>query len=203
MLDSKNYNSSETLMVINKTHIIKNLVTVIAVTLFFSCENNFSDVQKIGVLQNQPVGEAENIDLKYTELQENDTVTHLLANLLSPKMLDYSNRDFSFSEFPEGIMLKTYDREGKLTTITSDYAIFYDDTNIIDLRGNVVIATHQKDSLFTEQLYYNEKLEWVFTNKPWLYKDAAGTKHGVGFDADKDFKNFQMLEMGGDFEFDN
>jgi hypothetical protein len=26
---------------------------------------------------------------------------------------------------------------------------------------------------------------------------------GSGFDSDKDFKNFQMLEMGGDFELDN
>ena len=106
MLDSKNYNSSETLMVINKTHIIKNLVTVIAVTLFFSCENNFSDVQKIGVLQNQPVDEAENIDLKYTELQENDTVTHLLANLLSPKMLDYSTEIFLFLNFQKVLCLR-------------------------------------------------------------------------------------------------
>ena len=62
-------------------HIIKNLVTAIAVTLFFSCQNDFDDVQKVGVLQNQPIGEAENIDLKYTEFKE-DTV-RLLANLLS------------------------------------------------------------------------------------------------------------------------
>ena len=50
-------------------HIIKNLVIAIAVTLFFACENNFNDVQQVGVLQNQPIGEAENIDLKYTELE--------------------------------------------------------------------------------------------------------------------------------------
>ncbi len=75
----------------------------------------------------------------------------------------------------------------------------YADTDIIDLRGNVQIATHEKDTLFTEQLYYNQKLEWLFTNEPWIY----GTLHGIGFDSDKEFKNFQMLEMGGDFEVDN
>ena len=46
------------------SHIIKNLVTAYVVTLFFGCENNFSDVKKVGILQNQPIGEAENIDLK-------------------------------------------------------------------------------------------------------------------------------------------
>ncbi|WP_178990395.1 LPS export ABC transporter periplasmic protein LptC [Winogradskyella schleiferi] len=188
-------------MIKHNLHIIRNLVTAIVVTLFFSCKNDFDEVQKVGVLQNQPIGEAKDIDLKYTEFKE-DTV-RLIANLLSPKMLDYSNRNFAFNEFPEGIELKIYDANKNKTTITSDYAIVYNETNIIDLRGNVKIATHEKDTLFTEQLYYNQKLEWAFTNEPWLFKRAVGPLHGIGFDSDKEFKNFQMLEMGGQFELDN
>ncbi|MDN3491987.1 LPS export ABC transporter periplasmic protein LptC [Winogradskyella bathintestinalis] len=178
-------------------HIIKNVVTAIVVTTFFSCNNDFDDIQKVGILQNQPIGEAEDINLKYTELAE-DTVK-LLANLLSPKMLDYSNRNFPFNEFPKGIELKIYDDNNNQTTITSNYAIVYNETDIIDLRGDVRIATHEKDTLYTEQLYYNQKLEWAFTNEPWQF----GTLHGIGFDSDKEFKNFQMLEMGGEFELDN
>ena len=68
-------------------------------------------------IQNQPIGEAENIDLKYTEYE--DSTVRLIANLLSPKMLDYSNRDFAFSEFPDGIELKIYDENDNKTTITS------------------------------------------------------------------------------------
>jgi len=185
----------------NHLHIIKNLVTAIVVTLFFSCKNNFDEVQKIGVLQNQPIGEAEDIDLKYTEYK--DSTVDLLANLLSPKMLDYSNRPFSFSEFPEGVELKIYDEDDNKTTILANYAIYYTDTDIIDLQGNVRIATHEKDTLFTEQLYYNEKLEWVFTNEPFYFKRTKGFTEGLGFDSDKTFEKFQMLEMGGDFELDN
>ena len=183
-------------------HNIKNLVTAIVVTLFFSCKNDFDKVQKIGVLQNQPIGEAENIDLKYTEVKE-DTTVRLLANLLSLKMLDYSNRDFAFSEFPEGIELKVYDDNNDKTTITSKYAIFYTETDIIDLRDNVVVATHDGDTLYTDQLYYNDKLEWVFTNHQFIFKRATGKTYGYGFDSDKSFTKFQMHEMGGDFEIDN
>jgi LPS export ABC transporter protein LptC len=184
-------------------HIIRNLVTAVAVTLFFSCENNFGDVQKVGVLQNQPIGEAENINLKYTELEEKDTIVRLVANLISPKMLDYSNRDFGFSEFPEGIELKVYDKNNNLTTITSNYAIFYTETDIIDLRGDVVIATHENDSLFTDQLYYNEKLEWVFTNKYFEFNRRGIPMDGNGFDADKTFKIFKVHEMSGSVLIDN
>lgn len=190
-------------MKIKYSHIIKNLVTAIVVTLFFACENDFDEVQKVGIFQNQPIGEAEDIDLKYTELIEGSDSVHLKANLISPKMLDYSNRDFAFSEFPEGIFLKIYDENGKLTTIRSNYAIFYTETDIIDLRGSVTITTHEKETLVTEQLFYNQKLEWLFTNERWIFTRSVGPLHGVGFDSDKDFKNFQMLEMGGDFELDN
>jgi LPS export ABC transporter protein LptC len=182
-------------------HKIKNLVTAIVVTLFFSCKNDFNEVQKVGVLQNQPIGEAENIDLKYTEFKE-DTV-RLLANLLSPKMLDYSNRDFSFSEFPDGIELNVFDDNNNKTTITSRYAIYYTDTDIIDLRGDVVVATHDKETLFTDQLYYNEKLEWVFTNESFLFKQTTSQTNGYGFDSDKAFEKYQMNEMGSEIEFDN
>ncbi|MDB9781907.1 LPS export ABC transporter periplasmic protein LptC [Winogradskyella sp.] len=188
-------------MKIKKLNIIKNLVTAIAVTLFFACENNYNDVQNVGVLQNQPIGEATNINLKYTEY--NDSVVDLLANLISPKMLDYSNRSFSFSEFPKGIELKVYDDEQQETTILANYAIYYTDKDIIDLQGNVRVATPEKDTLFTAQLYYNEKSEWVFTNEPFIFKRTTGITHGIGFDSDKTFKKFQMLEMGGDIEIDN
>ncbi|QNK76417.1 LPS export ABC transporter periplasmic protein LptC [Winogradskyella undariae] len=183
----------------NKLHIIKNLVTAIVVTLFFSCENDFNEVQKVGMLQNQPIGEAVDLDLDYTEFKE-DTV-RLLSNLLSPKMLDYSNRNFAFNEFPEGLELSIFDEKGNKTTITSDYAIVYSETDMIDLRGNVRIATYQKDTLFTEQLYYNQKLEWAFTNEPFLLKSLTSNLYGIGFDSDKNLKAPQVLEPGGDFEF--
>ena len=51
-------------------------------------------MQQVGVLQNEPIGVADTINLKYTDSFQ------LIANLLSPKMLDYSNLDFAFSELP-------------------------------------------------------------------------------------------------------
>ncbi|WP_179374613.1 LPS export ABC transporter periplasmic protein LptC [Winogradskyella wichelsiae] len=185
----------------NILHSIKNIVTAIVVTLFFSCNNNFDEVQKVGVLQNGPVGEAVDLDLDYTEFKE-DTVK-LITNLLSPKMLDYSNRNFAFSEFPEGVELIIFDDNGYKTTITSNYAIVYSDTDIIDLRGDVKIASHQKDTLFTEQLYYNQKLEWAFTNEPFLLKSLTSNLKGIGFDSDKNLKEPQVLESSGDFEVEN
>lgn len=181
-----------------KTHIILHLVTVLAVTLCFQCADNFKDVQKVGVLQNEPAGVAENINLKYTDSGL------LTANLLSPKMLDYSNRAFGFSEFPDGIHLTLFDKNQNKSTVISDYAIYYSDTEIIDLQGNVKLATYKQDTLYTDQLYYFEKDEWVFTNQPFRLKSPTGDTYGNGLDSDVDFKQITILEMNNsDIQIDN
>ncbi|MCK8480495.1 LPS export ABC transporter periplasmic protein LptC [Psychroserpens algicola] len=173
------------------------IVTAIVVTMFFSCKNNFKEVQQIGVLQNQPIGEAKNINLKYTEAE--DSIGRVIANLESPKMLDYSNRDFSFSEFPDGLRLSLYDENNQKNIVLADYGIVYNATDLIDLQGNVILITPQKDSLFAEQLYYDQKNEWLFTNLPVQLKSAtANNGHGDIFDSDTKFKNYTILEGRGD-----
>ncbi|MGC1473555.1 MAG: LPS export ABC transporter periplasmic protein LptC [Psychroserpens sp.] len=173
------------------------IVTAIVVTMFFSCKNNFKAVQNIGVLQNQPIGEAKNINLKYTEAP--DSIGRVIANLESPKMLDYSNRDFAFSEFPDGLRLYLYDENNQKNTVLADYGIVYNETDLIDLQGNVVLITPQNDSLFAEQLYYDQKREWLFTNLPVRLKSAtANNGNGDIFDSDTKFKNYTILDGRGD-----
>ena len=118
-----------------------NIVTVFTVTMFFSCNNNYNEVQKMGISENEPIGIAEHINLKHTD---SGRVT---ANLLSSKMLDFSNRDFPYYEFTEGVTLYLFDDENKKSTVVSDYAITYDRTNLIDLQGNVKIITQTNDTL--------------------------------------------------------
>jgi len=174
------------------------IAMVFTVAMFFQCKGNFDEVQKIGVLQNEPVGIAEHINLKYTDSGK------VTANLISPKMLDYSNMDFGYFEFPEGIRLILFDKDNNETVVTSDYAINYSEKNLIDLRGNVVLATHTKDTLYTEQLYYNEKLEWVFTDKPFRMRSSTQNTLGMHLDSDIDFKDIQILGMNdSDFQIDN
>ena len=177
-------------MKVKNLHIIKSIVTAIVVTMFFSCKDNFKEIQQIGVLQNEPIGIAEDINLKYTDSGK------VKANLLSPKMKDFSNRQFAFTEFPEGIKLMLYDK-GRQSTILSDYAISYDQNDLIDLQDNVIIITQQGDSIFANQLYYDQKNEQIFTNEAFKMVSPTKIITGNGFNSDKDFKHFEALEVTG------
>jgi len=166
-------------------------VTVFTVTLLFSCKNNFKEIQNIGALDIGPLSIAENINTKYTDSGK------LVSHLISPKMLNYSNREFAFYEFPEGINLTMFDKENNKSNVLADYAILYNETDLIDLQGNVVLTTHNKDTLYADQLFYHQKKEWLFTNYPVRFRTKNEIINGVGFDSNRDFTQAQVLEVTG------
>ena len=167
-----------------------NIVITVVMAMFFSCNNNLKKVQGIDVSDNEPIGVAENINLKYTDSGK------VQAILKSPKMFDYSNRKFPYNEFTEGVNLELFE-DGKKSVVISDYAIIYDKTNIIDLQGNVKITTHSNDTLYAEQLYYDQLKEWLFTNKPVTFRTGQDLINGNGFDSNSKFTNAEVLEITG------
>ena len=84
-------------------------------------------------------------------------------------------------------------------TIFSDYAIVNNKTDLIDLRGNVIVVTSTNDSLFTEQLYYDKDNKWVFNNEAVQFKSKDYVTNGVGFDSDEAFTKVEVLDVTGQF----
>jgi len=62
--------------------------------------------------------------------------------------------------------------------------------------SNVRIATKTNDTLFAEQLYYDQKKEWLYSNKPITMKLLDGSiMKGNIFDTDRNFKNLSLIEF--------
>jgi LPS export ABC transporter protein LptC len=115
-------------------------------------------------------------------------------------MLDYASVDFPFTEFPKGIDVTLYDKKEKKTFIRSNYAISFKGTNIIDLQGKVKIFTEQGQMLETEQLYFDQKNEWFFTERKFKFTDPKGVSNGQGIDFSKDFKVINSQKITGEVE---
>jgi LPS export ABC transporter protein LptC len=176
-----------------KKYIIK-IVTVLAVTLFFGCESNFKEVQKINFSEFVPGSDADTVNIKYTDSGR------ITGVLISSKMLDYSNLPFPFTEFPKGIDVTLYDKKQKRTFIRSNYAVSYKQTGIIDLQGKVKITSETGQMLETEQLYFDQKNEWFYTERKFKLTDAKGVTHGQGIDFSKDFKVINSQRITGELE---
>lgn len=148
----------------------------------------------MGVSEFTPSGEADTINLKYTDSGR------ITAVLVSPKMLDYSMVEFPFTEFPDGIDLTLYDAKGKKTYVKSNYASSFKGTDLIDLQGNVRISNDNGDLLQTEQLYFDQKNEWFFTQKKFKFTSPKGVTNGQGIDFSKDFKKVNSQKISAEID---
>jgi LPS export ABC transporter protein LptC len=178
-----------------KSSFLFSLIPIIAI-LISGCESNFKEVQKSNFSEFVPSGEAEKINLKYTDSGR------ITAILISPIMKDYTSFDFPFTDFPKGIDLTLYDKNTKRTVIVADYATSYKTTNIIDLVGNVKISSQDGQILETDQLYFDQKNEWFFTEKNFKFTDLKGTSNGQGIDFSKDFKVINSQKITGEIDSD-
>ena len=116
-----------------------------------------------------PVGEARDMYLVYTDSGK------VKSTLRTPLNRDYSNQEFPYMEFPDGLILEFFDEKSNKSVVTADYGILYSETNLVDLNGNVVLKTHDGNILEAPQLYWNQDSEWVFTEgafKNWGYQLA-------------------------------
>lgn len=162
--------------------------------LLTSCESNFKEVQKINFSEFAPSGEADDFNLKYTDSGRIKSI------LISPKMLDYATVEFPFTEFPNGINVTLFDKNNKKTFVTSNYAVSYKGTDVIDLQGTVIISNETGQKLETEQLYFDQKNEWFFTEKKFKFTDPKGVTFGEGIDFSKDFKIVNSQRITGEID---
>lgn len=170
---------------------MKSVVVILVTITLFACEGNYKNIQKLNLKDDLPVAEGININLVYTDSGK------IVTNLLAPKLLDYSNFEFAYQEFPDGVEVRFY-KDGKQSTVTSDYAMRYPETNIVDLRENVVLITADGNTLNAEQLYWDQKNQWVFTDRPYRITFSDGSYNdGEGFDANEDFTVFLSRKNDG------
>ncbi|MDV7138116.1 LPS export ABC transporter periplasmic protein LptC [Maribacter sp. TH_r10] len=162
--------------------------------LFFSCADNYKRVGDEALPLVFPQGVAENFSFMYSEANkvmanEDKDTTKVISVLSGPITENYENLEFPYRTFPEGIVVDIYDENNNKNRITADYCIRYSSTGLIDLRGNVVLETHDGKKLETPRLYYDQSNEWAFTQDKFKYTNPEeGTvMDGEGMDFNKDF----------------
>jgi LPS export ABC transporter protein LptC len=164
----------------------------LVMTLFFSCQNNLKEIQKLGNTEFLPTGEADDILLKYTDSGKIKSI------LKSSKMIDYGSVKYPFTEFPKGVAITLFDEKNKKNHITANYAISYKNTGIIDLQGNVKMKSDDGQILETQQMYYDQKNAWFFTQKKFKFTAPnQGFTTGEGIDFSKDFKIIKYRNVFG------
>ena len=152
--------------------------------MLLSCEDNTQALKEINTSRQDPLGIASNIRMVYSDSLK------IQAILTAPKHVDYSNLEFKFAEFPEGLEVLFFDKLGNQNKVVADYGILYTETKLIDLKGNVELKSFNGSLLKTNQLYWDSQNEWLFTEQEFTFQDEKYNFNAKRLDGNKDFSKF-------------
>ncbi|MDV7187614.1 LPS export ABC transporter periplasmic protein LptC [Lutibacter sp. TH_r2] len=174
-------------------NILKSIAVVLTMVMLFSCSNNAKEVRDFLADKNMPIGEVNNVDHKHTDSGRID------IRMRAPIMLDYSNRkNHPYSEFPKGIKITKIEKNGDSLTIEGDYAKSYGKTNVSEISNNVVIENFaQQNRLETDQIYWDQKTHYFFTESKFTFYTKTDTIHGTGFEASEDLEKWLVKNQRG------
>lgn len=100
------------------------------------------------------------------------------------------------SEFNCGLHMYFLDTSGQIdNTVVAAYGRYEGGENDVLLRQNVRIGNKKGDSLFTEELYYDDSSKRFFTDSPVLIKGKDHTIRGVGFESLNDMSHYTIYKV--------
>lgn len=151
------------------------------------------EVRDLLTEKNLPIGVAENVYNIHTDSGRVD------LKFTTPILNDFSNRkNHPYSEFPKGVRIVSIDKDQDSLIILGNYAISYMKTNISEIKGSVSIENiKDQKRLLTEQLFWDQKTKYFYTEKAFTLYTESDTIYGVGFDASEDLSMFTAKNNRG------
>ena len=172
--------------------------------LFLSCKDNYKRVGGEAKKTIYPRWISENSVLTYSELKEplgteETKGSKNIAILRSPITYNYDNLLFPHKLFPKSLEVDFFDEKGQRNKIRADYGIVYTATNLIDLRGNVVVETPDGKKLETPQLFYDQDNEWIITQEKFTFTNPGdgSMMNGTGIDFRRDLSFLRAHKNDG------
>lgn len=173
--------------------ITKSIAVLMSMAMLFSCNNDMRNLQQLSIQRKFPQGEAFDFKLVYTDS------TKVVAIVTSKLNKDFTNQRMPYSEFPEGVKVEFYDQARHKNIVEANYGIIYPSSDMVELRDNVVLTTYDGKKLKTSQLFWDQKEDWIFTDREFSFTDETkGTvTNGIGMDFDKKFSTVKAHKTTG------
>lgn len=145
------------------------------------------------------------VNLQTMITQQSDTLTMVYTKngvkeyrFWTPLMERYEFARDPYMEFRYGINIITFDSlGGDASRLRADYAIFYEKRELWETRGNVVGEGADGRKLFTQQLFWDQKTDKVYSNVDCRIVDGDDEFVGEGFESDSEFKDWLFRESEG------
>ena len=162
------------------------------VGIFFSCENDISTVSKVTFKSTDPDDRTGNLKLIYTD-------SGYAKIELNAKLAESFTKPYRNIVFKEGVKLVFFDVNGvKESVLTALFGKINQETGEMYVSDSVRLFNYNSmESLETEELFWNQKNESLFTDKNVIVHTKNGVFYGDGIRTSQDFKKYEFIHPKG------
>lgn len=160
--------------------------------MFCGCKNNTKDIYAILNNNNPQLDRATGVTIIYSKRG------NVEARLFANEFIRNETAKPPYIDMNKGIRVEFYNDSTKLTsTLTAEYARYYEQQGNILIRKNVVIINKKGDVLKTQELVWNQKINKFFTEKAVEIITPQQTLYGDGMEANRDFSLYDIKNLHG------
>lgn len=182
-----------------KAHIImKGIAASVAMLFLFSCSNDIKQVQELTRENNLPMDVQEDLVLQYSDS------SFVRLQLEAPVAESYPQFEEPERRFPSGIEVYFFDAQGrKETSLKANHAVNYMNKRMWHATGDVVVVNKKGEQLNTEELFWDERKEKIYSDVFVKITTPKEIIMGEGFEADQDFDNYVINKVTGQIAIDD
>ncbi len=132
-------------------------------------------------------------------MSENGRTSYIFS---APKVEGYTLSSEPYREFNKGVEILTFkndslsEQDGKLT---ANYAIYYEDRQLWEAVGDVVVTKADGKELYSQQLFWNAQTKRIYSNVDTkiLDRSSGDVYLGEGFESDESMEEWSFRKMKG------
>lgn len=164
---------------------------LVFIPLFFSCQNDIEKINFIANLEKLPTESVNDAEIFYSDSAK-------LAAKLNAKRIDHYLGKRSYTVMPKGIKIIFFNSaELPETEMKADYAIKYDDMDIIEAKRNVVVINEKGEKLNTEHLIWDQKHDKIESDVFVKITTKKEILMGNGLVSNQNFTKYKILKLRG------
>ncbi len=154
------------------------LPALLVTFMLLSCEKKFDTIRNADILT-LPSLTADNIQTVWVDSGKVQLI------MSTPLIEKYSNTEEPYSEFRKGLHIDFYDGHTEaIANASSKYAKYLEKKNLWELKDSVVIINEAGEKLETEQLFWDQEKDLIYTDRFVKITREDQTIMGTGFESD-------------------
>lgn len=120
--------------------------------------------------------------------------------VVADEWLVYDRKNPSYWAFEKGVYLEKFDVDLNVETeLKADTAYYYDRTKLWELKGNVAIKNVEGERFNTDQLFWDERTQRVYSDRFIRIEQKDRTITGQGFESNQQMTVYTIFKPGGIF----